>query len=240
MKLRQKNPLTVRIADEDRGEVVQDSNLLLSPSPIRLASVSSHLASFCRCVVSCYFRLTIYFQARFSYIFPENHATRSSHQSTSFTTSSTQRTAPMCRPSVTQRSPITTNCRAALQQMTGGNPASVLYRSALTGKLGWVMLVVCQRCVSWFLQFVAFTHRILEGFEHAVEIYLRQLYLASSITAYSCSSYVAIFFRYPCALKYCRNREGEGEHRCGIRTCRKCTTYRFPTKFKNLCLWDEV
>ena len=51
MKLRQKNPLTVRIADEDRGEVVQDSNLLLSPSPIRLASVSSHLASFCRLVV---------------------------------------------------------------------------------------------------------------------------------------------------------------------------------------------
>ena len=49
MKLRQKNPRTVRIADEDRGEVVQDSNLLLSPSPIRLASVSSHLASFCRC-----------------------------------------------------------------------------------------------------------------------------------------------------------------------------------------------
>ena len=48
MKLRQKNPRTVRIADEDRGEVVQDSNLLLSPSPIRLASVSSHLASFCR------------------------------------------------------------------------------------------------------------------------------------------------------------------------------------------------
>ena len=54
MKLRQKNPLTVRIADEDRGEVVQDSNLLLSPSPIRLASVSSHLASFCRCVVTYY------------------------------------------------------------------------------------------------------------------------------------------------------------------------------------------
>ena len=50
MKLRQKNPLTVRVADEDRGEVVQDSNLLLSPSPIRLASVSSHLASFCRLV----------------------------------------------------------------------------------------------------------------------------------------------------------------------------------------------
>ena len=63
MKLRQKNPLTVRIADEDRGEVVQDSNLLLSPSPIRLASVSSHLASFCRCEVKCYFRLTPLFSS---------------------------------------------------------------------------------------------------------------------------------------------------------------------------------
>ena len=64
MKLRQKNPLTVRIADEDRGEVVQDSNLLLSPSPIRLASVSSHLASFCKCVASCYFRLTPLFLSK--------------------------------------------------------------------------------------------------------------------------------------------------------------------------------
>ena len=63
MKLRQKNPLTVRIADEDRGEVVQDSNLLLSPSPIRLASVSSHLASFCRCEVKCYFRLNPLFSS---------------------------------------------------------------------------------------------------------------------------------------------------------------------------------
>ena len=59
MKLRQKNPLTVRIADEDRGEVVQDSNLLLSPSPIRLASVSSHLASFCRWAVSCVLSVAI-------------------------------------------------------------------------------------------------------------------------------------------------------------------------------------
>jgi hypothetical protein len=48
MKLRQKNPLTIRVADEDKGEVIQDSNLLLNPSPIRLAAVSSHLSSFCK------------------------------------------------------------------------------------------------------------------------------------------------------------------------------------------------
>ena len=45
---------------------------------------------------------------------------------------------------------------------------------------------------------------------------------------------------FPCALKYCKNREGEGEHRCGIRTCRKCLTFRYPIKAKNLCMWDEV
>ncbi len=44
---------------------------------------------------------------------------------------------------------------------------------------------------------------------------------------------------YPCALKYCRNREGDGEHRCGIKTCRKCTTYRFPVRTKKLCMWDS-
>ena len=31
---------------------------------------------------------------------------------------------------------------------------------------------------------------------------------------------------FPCSLKYCRNSGGEGEHRCGIRTCSKCTTLR--------------
>ena len=80
----------------------------------------------------------------------------------------------------------------------------------------------------------------LTGYWKASRYILDSSTWTSSITAYSCSSHAAIFFRYPCALKYCRNREGEGEHRCGIRTCRKCTTYRFPTKFKNLCLWDEV
>jgi len=43
---------------------------------------------------------------------------------------------------------------------------------------------------------------------------------------------------YPCSLKYCHNNGGEGEHRCGIRTCSKCTTLRFISKNKNLCSWD--
>lgn len=45
---------------------------------------------------------------------------------------------------------------------------------------------------------------------------------------------------YPCALKYCRNQSGEGEHRCGIRTCSKCTTHRYMAHNKNLCSWDEL
>ena len=34
---------------------------------------------------------------------------------------------------------------------------------------------------------------------------------------------------YPCALKYCQNKDGEGEHRCGIRTCKKGITYQWAT-----------
>jgi len=48
-------------------------------------------------------------------------------------------------------------------------------------------------------------------------------------------------FWYPCSLKYCRNTNGEpGEHRCGIRTCSKCTELRFIAKSKNFCSWDEL
>jgi len=48
-------------------------------------------------------------------------------------------------------------------------------------------------------------------------------------------------FWYPCSLKYCRNTNGEpGEHRCGIRTCSKCTEMRFTAKSKQFCSWDEL
>ena len=30
-------------------------------------------------------------------------------------------------------------------------------------------------------------------------------------------------------LKYCQNKDGEGEHRCGIRTCKKGITYHWAT-----------
>jgi len=44
---------------------------------------------------------------------------------------------------------------------------------------------------------------------------------------------------FPCSLKYCRNTSGEGEHRCGIRTCAKCTTLRYLATEKQLCTWDQ-
>lgn len=47
---------------------------------------------------------------------------------------------------------------------------------------------------------------------------------------------------YPCSLKYCRNTGGDtaGEHRCGIRTCTKCSDMRFTAKSRHACSWDEI
>jgi len=45
---------------------------------------------------------------------------------------------------------------------------------------------------------------------------------------------------FPCSLKYCRNTAGEGEHRCGIRTCSKCTALRYLSPSRQLCSWDQV
>ena len=48
---------------------------------------------------------------------------------------------------------------------------------------------------------------------------------------------------YPCSLKYCRNggaAADTGEHRCGIRTCSKCSEMRFIAQSKHDCSWDEL
>ena len=56
----------------------------------------------------------------------------------------------------------------------------------------------------------------------------------------SCICSRQVWFNWlPCALKYCRNKDGDGEHRCGIKTCQKCMTYRYSVKSKLLCSWDE-
>ncbi|CAB4053902.1 unnamed protein product [Lepeophtheirus salmonis] len=124
MKLRQKHPATLRIAEQDNGEIVQDSSLSLKRSPARLAALSTHLSQFCPPTQG-------------------NHILSSHHE---------------------------------------------LYNPNLT------CICSLRICFNWF----------------------------------------------PCALKYCSNKEGEGEHRCGIKTCRKCMTYRYPVRSKNLCHWDEI
>ncbi|XP_035677153.1 out at first protein-like [Branchiostoma floridae] len=48
---------------------------------------------------------------------------------------------------------------------------------------------------------------------------------------------------YPCGLKYCRGKDGNGKvinYRCGIKTCRKCRQFDYHVKQKQLCVWDEM
>jgi len=70
---------------------------------------------------------------------------------------------------------------------------------------------------------------------------LRRCYLTPQGSRGSCLCALQVCVNwYPCALKYCRNQSGEGEHRCGIRTCSKCTTFRYMASNKNMCSWDEL
>lgn len=152
MKLRQKHPGTVRIADEDMGEIVQDSPLKVGPRASALW-ISSHLPKMCR------------------------EAFSSEHE---------------------------------LFNILGGN-----------------------------LQKVDATSQKDEGYED-----LQRCFSTPSSqeniggTPCICSRQVWINW-YPCALKYCRNHEGDGEHRCGIKTCQKCLTFRYRAKSKLHCSWDE-
>ena len=53
-----------------------------------------------------------------------------------------------------------------------------------------------------------------------------------------CSRQVWVLW-YPCALKYCPKPYGKGEHRCGLKSCQKCLTFRYKAKSKLHCSWDE-
>ena len=44
---------------------------------------------------------------------------------------------------------------------------------------------------------------------------------------------------YPCSIKYCKNKDNEEEHRCGVKTCLKALTFRYKVKSKLYCNWDE-
>ena len=78
------------------------------------------------------------------------------------------------------------------------------------------------------------------GYENLQKCYYLD-YHESNNMACICSRQIC-FHWIPCALKYCKNRGDDGEmteHRCGIKTCQKCTTFRYKTKTKLHCLWDD-
>ncbi|XP_040583430.1 out at first protein [Lepeophtheirus salmonis] len=156
MKLRQKHPATLRIAEQDNGEIVQDSSLSLKRSPARLAALSTHLSQFCPPTQG-------------------NHILSSHHELFSI-----------------------------LEKSNGPKISEVSQKNVENYEL-------LPRCFS------------------------------SKDPNLTCICSLRICFNwFPCALKYCSNKEGEGEHRCGIKTCRKCMTYRYPVRSKNLCHWDEI
>ncbi len=156
MKLRQKNPKTVRLADDDLGEVVQDSPLKLTQR--HWPAISSHLASLCK-----------------HSVFSSEHELHNIIHS-----------------------------EAKVNNIVGTSSDSLKSYEKM------------QRCFS------------------AVTSSLSVKNLEPCI----CSRQVW-FNWFPCSLKYCRNRDGGGEHRCGIKTCQKTMTYRYPTRSKLYCLWDE-
>lgn len=78
------------------------------------------------------------------------------------------------------------------------------------------------------------------GYENLQNCYYLDYHESNNI-ACICSRQIC-FHWIPCALKYCKNRGEDGEtteHRCGIKTCQKCTTFRYKTKTKLHCLWDQ-
>ena len=86
------------------------------------------------------------------------------------------------------------------------------------------------------LQKVDATSQKDEGYEELQRCFSNNI--TSTEDSCICSRQVWINW-YPCALKYCRNHEGDGEHRCGIKTCQKCLTFRYRAKSKLHCSWDE-
>jgi len=162
MKLRQKHPGTVRVAETDEGNVVQDCPLLVLNHLAIKKAVSSHLPSLCK-------------EAK-------RQTFTSSHE----------------MHSIVQHSQRSSGQDGDIDSMT--EEAHPGYPEGL------------ERCGA-----------------------------LSSLKGQACQCTMAVdFYWYPCALKYCRNQDSDGEHRCGIRTCKKTMTFRYPAKSKLHCLWDEA
>ena len=154
MKLRQKHPSNVRVAESDEGEVVQDSNLQLKATK-NLHLISTHLPGLCN---------------KDAGIFSSNHELHS----------------------ILKRKSQHFNVETLIKSLTRSH--GDLPRCPLT---------------------------------------------TGNNESCQCTRQVWLHW-YPCALKYCRNKDGEGEHRCGIKTCKKCLTYRYPGRSRKFCTWDQV
>jgi len=156
MKLRQKNPGTIRVADEDLGEIVQDSSLKLFSKSVAL--ISYQLPKMCRGdVLSSHHEIANILEGR-------------------------------------------NNNKDKVQDVSQND-------------LAYDEL---QRCYTL-------------------------PYNEDRRKSCICARSVNLNW-IPCALKYCRQKDGDGqmvEQRCGIKTCRKCLTFRYRAKSKLHCLWDE-
>lgn len=159
MKLRQKHPGTVRVAESDEGSVVQDSPLILVAD--RQSSISSHLPALCGGGGR---------KPATAAIFTSTHEVHSILQHSVHNVDDVAKPYP---------------AYSDLERCSSVSPLS-----------GGGVACQCSRPVE--------------------------------------------FYWYPCALKYCRNQDSEGEHRCGIRTCKKTMMFRYPAMSKQHCLWDEV
>jgi len=171
MKLRQKHPGTVRIAESDEGEVVQDSQYLFKYSGKGNSyHISSHLAGLCK-----------------------------DAKQTTYTSSHELHT-------------ILTEAKKPVSLMDTLVAKFPDYESL-------------PRCAAAALE------KDDDGGLHR--------FLSDGGSSCQCTIQV-MFNWYPCSLKYCRNQDGEGEHRCGIKTCRKTLTFRYPVRSTHLCKWDEM
>ena len=146
-KLRQKHPHAIRVADEDMGEIVQDSPLRIAKNQL----ISTHLGKSCKEAYTSHYEL---------------------------------------------------------DKIFNGN-----------------------------------LHKVKEYLHEETDIKYQELSRCFSLAhndAYPCICSRQVYLNwYPCSIRYCKNNDDEGEHRCGVKTCLKVLTFRYKVKSKLYCNWDE-
>jgi len=209
MKLRQKHPGTVRIAESDEGEVVQDSaynvrmttsmgagGRAMSSGGGGIYQISSHLAGLCRDAKATTFT--------------------SSHELHAILQEAAKKMAMGSNKLVSEDNNNS--------ELDSSSQLKLAFQSLVEKFPRYETLPRCASLIS-------------QGDDDVTAYYVNDV--ITTATACQCTKQV-MFNWYPCALKYCRNQDGEGEHRCGIRTCKKIQTFRYPVKSRLHCSWDEM